>query len=94
METLTDEDLDAIEQLMKQRSHVKLPREKWSAAMLKSMLDKVGPLLREVRQLRKEREILKLTIEMDIESTMLKMLKPISLDDIKTEIVKKAKSLR
>lgn len=93
MGTLTDEDLDAVEQLMKQRRHVKLPREKWSSAMLKAMLDKVGPLVQEVRELRKQRDILKLTLDVELESLMLRAVNGV-MADAKAAIKDQARNIR
>lgn len=68
---MTEEDLAAIEQLMKNRVHVILSAEAWSAAMAKAMLDKIPELLKEIRQLHGERKILKLALDMDLESLKL-----------------------
>lgn len=68
---MTEEDLAAIEQLMKNRVHVLLPAEAWSAAMIRAMLDKIPELLKEIRRLQGERKILKLALDMDLESLKL-----------------------
>ena len=48
---MTEEDLVSIEQLMKNRVHVRLSTEQWSAGMTKAMLDKIPELIKEVRRL-------------------------------------------
>lgn len=65
---MTEEDLVAIERLVKQRVYVQLPTEEWSAGMTKAMLDKIPELVAEVRRRTKEREILVATIEMNLET--------------------------
>jgi len=93
VEALTDEDLEGIEKLMTQRSHVLLPQEDWSRVTLLAMLDKVPVLLEEVRRLRKEREILKLTLEMDLDRIALEAMHR-TFEQTKTLIVRKIKADR
>lgn len=53
---MTEEDLVAIEQLMKQRPHVFLSNEEWSRSMANAMLDKIPDLIQAVRNLQKDHE--------------------------------------
>lgn len=48
---MTEEDLVAIEHLMKQRPHVFLSNEEWSRSMANAMLDKIPELVASVREL-------------------------------------------
>ena len=47
---MDEEDLVAIESLVKQRVYVFPPSEEWSAAMTKGMIDKIPLLVAEVRR--------------------------------------------
>lgn len=53
---MTEEDLVAIETLLKQRRHVLFPQEEWSRGMLNGMLNKIPELVAEVRKLSREKE--------------------------------------
>ncbi len=63
---MTEEDLQAIEQLMRSRIHVRLPGEQWSSGMTKAMLDKIPELITEVRRLQAELDTLNLDAAMAI----------------------------
>ena len=65
---MTEEDLFAIETLLKQRFYVRLPAEEWSAGMTKAMLDKIPELVSEVRRRIEERRTLISTLEMNLET--------------------------
>jgi cytochrome P450 len=65
---MTEEDLGAIEQLMKQRRHVILAEEGWSRGMANAMLDKIPELIQEVRNFQKDRERMMELIKKAIEN--------------------------
>lgn len=50
---MTEEDLAAIEGLLKNRLHIILPEEDWSRAMTNALFDKIPDLVAGVRELLK-----------------------------------------
>lgn len=63
---MTEEELAAIESLLKQQVHVYLSEDEWSRATVKAMLEKIPLLIAAVRGERQGREILVQAIENDI----------------------------
>lgn len=53
---MTEEDLVAIETLLKRRGNVIFPQEEWSRGMLNGMLNKIPLLVAEIRKLSKEKD--------------------------------------